>query len=103
MKNYYLGLENNMKVITYFFYIATYSRMGTCLTSPRTIRKTKDTCSIIQNKRINSFILVSPSEVTILRLLYKDLAERVDSHKINLENFLLFFHKNGYWGERLFK
>ena len=20
-----------------------------------------------------------------------------------MENFLLFFHKNGYWGERLFK
>lgn len=35
--------------------------------------------------------------------MYIDLAERIADHKINLENFLLFFHKNGYWGERLFK
>lgn len=35
--------------------------------------------------------------------MYKDLAERTVERKINLENFLLFFHKNGFWGERLFK
>ena len=35
--------------------------------------------------------------------MYKDLAERTIDRKINEENFLLFFHKNGFWGERLFK
>lgn len=35
--------------------------------------------------------------------MYLDLAERTGDHRINLENFLLFFHKNGYWGERLFQ
>lgn len=32
-----------------------------------------------------------------------DLAQRIPAGKINLDNFLLFFHKNGYWGERLFR
>ena len=39
----------------------------------------------------------------MLHLMYKDLSDRIIEHKINLENFLLFFHKNGYWGERLFR
>ncbi len=30
--------------------------------------------------------------------MYVDLAERIVDRKINLENFLLFFHKNGFWG-----
>lgn len=46
---------------------------------------------------------MSKGEIYILHLMYLDLAQRVADHKINLENFLLFFHKNGYWGERLFK
>lgn len=46
---------------------------------------------------------VSRREISILRLIYSDLAERIEKGKINLENFLLFFHKNGYWGERLFQ
>lgn len=35
--------------------------------------------------------------------MYVDLAERIADRKINMENFLLFFHKNGFWGERLFR
>lgn len=46
---------------------------------------------------------VSKGEIYILHLIYLDLAERIEDSKINLENFLLFFHKNGYWGERLFQ
>jgi hypothetical protein len=35
--------------------------------------------------------------------MYEDLANRIVARKISLENFLLFFHKNGFWGDRLFK
>ena len=47
--------------------------------------------------------VVSKDEVYILGLIYEDLAERIEEGRINMENFLLFFHKNGYWGERLFQ
>ena len=39
----------------------------------------------------------------LLHLIYRDLADRIPQHKINQENFLLFFQKNGLWGERLFR
>jgi hypothetical protein len=46
---------------------------------------------------------VSDEEIYILHLMYRDLAERIVDRKINMENFLLFFHKNGFWGDRLFR
>jgi len=39
----------------------------------------------------------------MLHLIFNDLAERVIEKAITLENFVLFFHKNGFWGERLFR
>ena len=95
-------MENNLKVITNFF-IELLISMGTCLNSANKNKKAVYTSITIHNTRSISFISVFPSEVKILRLIYKDLAERIEIRKINLENFLLFFHKNGYWGERLFK
>ena len=41
--------------------------------------------------------------MALLKIIYQDLASRITENELNLENFLLFFHKNGYWGERLFK
>jgi hypothetical protein len=38
----------------------------------------------------------------VLQLIYDDLSARAVSREITLENFILFFHKNGLWGERLF-
>ena len=42
-------------------------------------------------------------ELQLLLLIYKDLASRSIDRKLNLENFRLFFEKNGLWGEKLFK
>lgn len=39
----------------------------------------------------------------MLHLIYVNLGERIPDMALNLENFLLFFNKNGFWGERLFK
>lgn len=49
------------------------------------------------------FIKVHEKELYMLHLIYSDLAERVSEKTITMENFVLFFHKNGFWGERLFK
>lgn len=49
------------------------------------------------------FIKVHEKELYMLHLIYSDLAERVAEKTITMENFVLFFHKNGFWGERLFK
>jgi hypothetical protein len=35
--------------------------------------------------------------------MFLDLSQRTVERKVNLENFLLFFHKNGLWGEQLFR
>lgn len=45
---------------------------------------------------------VNDKELHLLRMIYEDLALRISEHELSLENFLLFFHKNGYWGDRLF-
>jgi len=39
----------------------------------------------------------------MLKLIYADLGSRISENEVNQENFLLFFQKNGYWGERLFR
>lgn len=39
----------------------------------------------------------------MLQLIFEDLSLRAVSREISLENFILFFHKNGLWGERLFQ
>ncbi len=46
---------------------------------------------------------MTEEEIHLLHLMYLDLASRISDNKINLENFLLFFHKNGFWGESLFR
>ena len=38
-----------------------------------------------------------------MKMIFFDLGARDKSHSLTIENFLLFFHKNGYWGNRLFK
>ena len=35
--------------------------------------------------------------------MYDDLAKRIKEHALSIDNFLLFFHKNGEWGDRLFE
>lgn len=47
--------------------------------------------------------IVHDREYSLLKLIYFDLGARDKSHSLTRENFLLFFHKNGYWGDRLFK
>lgn len=42
-------------------------------------------------------------EVRALKLIYADISERHIYEKIDYENFLLFFRKNGLWGSTLFK
>ena len=39
----------------------------------------------------------------MLYLIFNDLATRIPEKKVNIENFQLFFHKTGEWGDRLFK
>lgn len=36
-------------------------------------------------------------------MIYDDLSLRNEHHEVDHETFLLFFQKNGYWGQRLFK
>ena len=46
---------------------------------------------------------VHEKEYKLLQMIYHDLSERISDSALNIENFLLFFHKNGYWGDRLFE
>lgn len=47
--------------------------------------------------------LIDEREYHMLKLIYEDIGTRDKSRTLTLENFLLFFHKNGYWGRQLFK
>lgn len=57
----------------------------------------------IKQKRKFTVIKVSDSELRSLSMIYRDLASRNEKNTLNVENFQLFFHKNGFWGERLFR
>lgn len=46
--------------------------------------------------------IVHPEEIEMLYQIYNDLAQRIPENKISPQNFLLFFHKAGEWGDRLF-
>ena len=48
-------------------------------------------------------MLVNEEEIKALKLIYEDVASRNTYNKIDLENFLIFFRKNGLWGDRLFR
>lgn len=57
----------------------------------------------VKEKCKNFVIAVSESELRSLSMIYQDLASRYEKNTLNMENFQLFFHKNGFWGERLFR
>ena len=71
--------------------------MGNCC-GIKPNKKETQTTDVCVTSCINRIYLVNDEEMNILRLMYKDLAERISQKKINMENFLVFFHKNGFWG-----
>ncbi len=42
-------------------------------------------------------------EISVLALVYDDLATRNCTGRLNYETFLSFFSLNGLWGEKLFR
>lgn len=73
--------------------------MGSCMSSSPKQERTEHAPFQRSYRRYS----VCPKEIEVLKLIYEDLAQRTVERQLNLENFLLFFHKNGFWGERLFK
>jgi Ca2+-binding EF-hand superfamily protein len=46
---------------------------------------------------------VNQQEISILTLIYNDLASRIEENKLTFENFLNFFDLTGLWGVKLFE